>query len=425
MIFFRLCKVMLISLLIKNNFYDNKLLKILLKNVYGCGSIPIKMVQWSLPSMKIMGINKDILDIFENSYEKCPIHDIEHTNKQYEIDFNRALNDDYTIIDVIGSGSIAQVYKVKDKKNNLYAMKVKHPNSNENYIIIKRYLLIFFTIFKFNKLIPVSLYDFLKQFEEQLNFINESNNILKFNDLYKNHPLYKIPTLLKISENIIIMEYLEGKPLESVKQNNIKYSKYNLFIYTFINNNLAINNFNHGDLHNYNWKISSDKKVVIYDYGLCWELKYPIILDHLHLLLDGLYEHNDDKIYSSFKNMILLNSSIDENIIKSYYDKNMNGKINRFIDFSKNLMIFSIKNSIILEISLLYIIISWQNTLIIFMNNYDKEDNFDHNSIYTEEYNICDHYNMLPDYQNYLKNQIKKYEKNDEIDYSKLNKFID
>ena len=69
MIFFRLCKVMLISLLIKNNFYDNKLLKILLKNVYGCGSIPIKMVQWSLPSMKIMGINKDILDIFENSYE--------------------------------------------------------------------------------------------------------------------------------------------------------------------------------------------------------------------------------------------------------------------------------------------------------------------------------------------------------------------
>ena len=38
-------------------------------------------------------------------------------------------------------------------------------------------------------------------------------------------------------------------------------------------NNLYINNFNHGDLHNYNWKITEEDKIVIYDFGLFWGIK--------------------------------------------------------------------------------------------------------------------------------------------------------
>ena len=40
-----------------------------------------------------------------------------------------------------------------------------------------------------------------------------------------------------------------------------------LFLY-----NLYINDFNHGDLHNYNWKITEDNKIVIYDYGFCFNI---------------------------------------------------------------------------------------------------------------------------------------------------------
>ena len=124
MIFFNLCKCILISTLVKLNIYNNKLLKILIKNIYKCGVIPIKMIQWSLPYMKLINIDDKIINILENSYEKCPIHDIKFTNKIYKNDFYLDLDNDYKIINVIGSGSIAQVYKIKDiKTDKLYAIK--------------------------------------------------------------------------------------------------------------------------------------------------------------------------------------------------------------------------------------------------------------------------------------------------------------
>ena len=76
-------------------------------------------------------------------------------------------------------------------------MKVKHPHSNRDFNIIKLYLKIIFTLFSFNRLIPINLNEFLNQFEDQLNFINEANNLLRFNNLYKNNNLFKIPKLYK------------------------------------------------------------------------------------------------------------------------------------------------------------------------------------------------------------------------------------
>ena len=86
-------------------------------------------------------------------------------------------------------------------------------------------------------------------------------NKLTLDLLYKNNKLYKIPNVYKLSKNIIIMDYIEADTIEKFSDNNIKYSKYNLEIFIFSNNNLFVNNFNHGDLHNYNWKITNDKKI--------------------------------------------------------------------------------------------------------------------------------------------------------------------
>ena len=64
-------------------------------------------------------------------------------------------------------------------------MKVKHPNVKKHFNTINFYLKIIFSIISFNKIIPVNLNDFLKQFKLQLNFINEANNLIKFGELYK------------------------------------------------------------------------------------------------------------------------------------------------------------------------------------------------------------------------------------------------
>jgi len=380
------------------------------------------MVQWGLPLMKLLEIDNNIINILENTYERCPIHELEYSRKIFKKDLYDDLNE-YDILEVLGSGSIAQVYKIRDKKGNIYALKVKHPNIDSNFYYIKLLLKIIFSFISFNKLIPVSLDEFLNNFEKQLNLLNEGNNLIKFSNLYDNNNLYKIPKLYKLSENIIMMEYLEGITIERYKNNNYRYSKFNLLIYIFMQNNLYMNNYNHGDLHNYNWKITTDNKIVIYDFGLCWDLRNTNLLNDLNNFIDGIHDYDYDMIYNSFYNIIKYNSNIDDIIIWKYFKENKKHII-KIMDFFHHIIVFSINNNIKLDITLLHIIISWQNICLIFMNNYSDSEGFEHHSLYMEEYNICDYYKIFPDYQTFLKKQINKYDKNNHIDYKQLNKFI-
>ena len=418
MVFFNLSKCIILSLFIKYNFYNDKIVKILLKNVHSCGVIPIKIIQWGLPILKLINIDKKILDIFENTYENCPIHELDYTKSLYESDFYNDMDDDYKIIELVGSGSIAQVYKIQDiKTNEFYAMKVIHPNAIKNFNKIKFYLKIIFSIFKFSNIVPTDLNNFLKQFRQQLDLVNEANNILKFSGLYKNDKLFLIPELYKFSKNIIIMDYIEGKSIETINI-NIQHYRYNMIISIFMYNNLFINKFNHGDLHNYNWKITKDNKIIIYDFGLCWESNNNLT-DPLDRLLLGF--HNDDKdlIYGAF---LLYFKNVEEIYIKEYF-YSITEKIDKFYIFAKHILLCSFKHNVLLDINILYTIITYQNSMLIYMNNF-KESIFDFNGVYKEQYSICDYYNILPEYKKYLLKQIVKFKRRNVINYSELYKFI-
>ena len=135
-------------------------------------------------------------------------------------------------------------------------------------------------------------------------------------------------------------------------------------------------------------------------------------------------ENNYDIIYKSFYNFIKKISDIDDNIIyKYFYDNTQN--IKRLMDFFKHILIFCIKYKIKIDIILLYIIISWQNVALIFMKNYNDAETFEHNNLYTEEYNICDYYKIFPEYQIFLKQQMNKFKKTNNYDFSKIYKFIE
>ena len=287
------------------NYSQNKDIKketILLENISNrislCGSVMIKFCQWIIPKLEIYYINEnDLLNKdyqkpiwlkkFENFYENCQNHSLEFTLNHYKEIFNKELTEDYKIIDIIGSGSIGQVYLLEEKKrleylkSKKYILKILHPNV--------KYEINFFRIFykllkgipqlndKIKKYIPFDINHFIDLFEDQSNFIHEANHLLRFQNIYKKNQNIIIPELIQCSKSILIMTYEEGISYDDLKIN--KYQKYKIvsLFYLFLKNNLHIYNYNHGDLHKGNWKIriseDNNHKLIIYDYGFCWSIQ--------------------------------------------------------------------------------------------------------------------------------------------------------
>ena len=96
----------------------------LIRLIKDCGCICIKFCQWITPILDTLYNERDAhppwLSRLETFYENCPHHPIKHTLTQYKQDFGKCFSDTYEFIDIIGSGSIGQVYKIKHIYTNQY-----------------------------------------------------------------------------------------------------------------------------------------------------------------------------------------------------------------------------------------------------------------------------------------------------------------
>ena len=156
------------------------------------------------PKLEVMHLEEnDILDNvkplwlkkLEDFYENCGDHDLQYTLKTYQNDFNESLNDNYEILDNIGSGSIGQVYLLRDKpltsysKQNKYVMKILHPSVHNDIYYFRFYYNLIRRIPFIKKLLneqfPFEINSFIDSFDEQSNFIIESNNLLNFHNIIK------------------------------------------------------------------------------------------------------------------------------------------------------------------------------------------------------------------------------------------------
>ena len=338
---FNLSKLLLFSLYSKKKYdYTNTInyrdLKIINKYINNCGCICIKCVQWLLPLLEKNNIDKSIIDILNNVYETNIIHDIKYTEKKYREHFKNELKNEYYIIDIIGSGSIGQVYKVKNIKTSQYqVMKVMHPGIQNQMIFFKRIFRFIYDSKIFDKFLykyfPFNLVEFMSDFHKQSDFINECNNLLDFYHNYKDNEYIIIPELIRASNDIIIMEYVEGKCIEDTDMNEYDKSKVIFLLYLFIRNNMLILNNIHGDLHKYNWKVSDSKlknvhKIIIYDFGYCFKNnkeEYDNLINICSLIIS--YDKNNPSKVKKYKEFvefifnrkeILFDMDLDHNITK-------------------------------------------------------------------------------------------------------------
>lgn len=313
--------------LIYSQSRSDVILKVIKKNIDDSGCVAIKFMQWILPKIEVIySIDKkekgnEWFYEFEEFYENCKTHSLKMTEDIYQKEFNHSIYDDFIIDELVASGSIGQVYKVHNKKNEYFALKVIHPNMihqiNFLYFIVRMLYFIPFIRDYINYYLPISLLDFIVDFKLQTNLINEGNNCLRFQKEYENNSCIIIPEVYKVSRNILIMSYEEGTKFDDSDSTDYIKSQVQLLLKLFIKHNQHFF-FMHGDLHKGNWKLRENGKIVIYDFGYCW--KVPDFLHQSLQKIDKAFMDVDDdkKIVESFTEAIYLFSGrkVDRELIR-------------------------------------------------------------------------------------------------------------
>jgi len=292
-----------------------------INSVNECGAVAIKFCQWVTPKLELIYLDSDEiinddkptwLLRLESFYDNCDNHELEYTKKEYNRIFKVNIDDVYDVGDIIGSGSIGQVYLVTDKETKQkHVMKILHPDVTDQIIYFRRFIksLLFLPCIKDKlfKIFPFDIFEFIDQFNEQTNFINEANHLLYFHEEYKDNSYIIIPQLIKCSQSILIMSHEEGESLDDSDLNCYHKDKLVNLYHLFIRNNQMINNYSHGDLHPGNWKIRQDNanqehKLVIYDFGFCWRIPRQLFLDMGTIFFDT-FEESDNDIKTSIDNL--------------------------------------------------------------------------------------------------------------------------
>ena len=199
---FNYTKLFLWSIIFYSNYKiynecNKDLLRIVLYNVQNTNILAIKCIQKAIPYLRISKTNKEIIDILNRVYEQNIYHSDKDTLKIYKKDFNEIFSKKYEIISSISSGSIGQVYKIKDiHSDKFYAMKVIHPNVKYHI----KFITTMIWLFTLQKYVFFELVQFINNFISETNFNQEILFMKQFYENYKNNNHIIIPQVYQWSK---------------------------------------------------------------------------------------------------------------------------------------------------------------------------------------------------------------------------------
>lgn len=338
------------------------LIKFIIKN----SDITItKFIQWL--SMRPDLINNRLHSIFCDYKNNCNIHKFKFTEKIINNRIGK-IEEIFEYFDKIpiASGSIAQVYRGKLRNRDLeVAIKVKHPdidNSIKNYdIFINLLLKITKNIFNLN--INVDIMEFYKGIMEQIDFISESENAILLKTSYTDSNII-IPDVIMAYNDIIVYEYIDSYDFDTycvISRDNDRNKDIAKKFIASMYVPIYLNNIFHADIHDKNWGINIENKIVLYDFGFMREidsnlllkvLKVTSIYDPFSILFTLLiaeqhsFDINLEKISKYKMTSIKLSKYCSENY------KMINTFINLFYDMNIKVcpsLLNFIVNSIIVE----------------------------------------------------------------------------
>lgn len=220
----------------------------------------------------IIGI--ELANEFQSMMFDCPSHCDKYSTRIIK----DAFGDKYDTVNMklIGSGTIAQVYKASIKGTNEYvAIKVMHPNIKkeikeacDTYDSIKN-------LFVFPVQLKTITYMFFSGLREQLDMKREFKNGQAIAEIF-NGSFVIVPKMIDLSKKCLVMSYEESELASSFKVTEA--NKHMLIKLcngiTVIQLNILYKNWLHLDLHmgNYgvrNYNNLDDMQIVLYDFGHC------------------------------------------------------------------------------------------------------------------------------------------------------------
>ena len=432
---------------IKNSYPTIQIndIDVLFTKINQCGAVCIKFSQWVLPIIDNYYLVDDKkpewFNHLEQIYDKCLTHRDEYTKKIYNSDYQEydgiEFDEKYEIVEIIASGSIGQVYKIRDLvTKEIYAMKVVHPEVrtqiNHFKTILK--LLSFLPSYKrlLRKYLPIDLNGFIDEFHIQTNMIQEANNMQRFYYYYKDCKKYIIPLAISFSKNILIMEYNEGTKLDDLDVT--EYRKRNIISYFLLHgrNNEKIN-IVHGDIHKGNWCVKEiengdnvEYSIIIYDFGITFNFNYSEM--YIYDLALDIFQNSDEscedieQIVTFLKFFLDIKDKQKEKMMHEYLKEQtkLNDKFLKLdpVKFFKILLDLARETNHPLNIHVIrYVIILIQ--LVKYYDKYYRPDGEDivkdvFRNRLTENYTLCKTDNICPYYMKYLENELNK--KNETVD---------
>jgi len=259
-------------------------LRFCLRNVEWSGAAVIKLMQWLSSRPDLVG--DEFCSVFSCLQDATTPHHWKHTVAAMEEAYGPQWQDRLRLEPVpIGSGCIGQVYKgrlIEDKKEQVVAVKVLHPNIEKDIetdldwlnLVARSLPLISKPLISLN---PVGcVEEFGRMLRNQLDLREEAHNLREFGKLFASESDYLIfPEVIDTNphtKRVLVESYIEGLPiLEYAKHHADDYDLLHRLCRTGIKvvcKMIFVHNRCHGDLHPGNILITPDKKMALLDCGI-------------------------------------------------------------------------------------------------------------------------------------------------------------
>ena len=233
-------------------------------------------------------IGKDLANELSSLLFDCPAHSDEYSREVIRRMFGEKY--DLSEMKLIGSGTIAQIYKVGD-----VCIKVRHPNVVREVMDAVAVYDNIKDMFFMQVMLKSICDNFFEGLVEQLDFHREYNNGNTFKELIHGRTdgtnnLFIIPRMLDTSDECLVMEYEPSQLLIGDERNKI--DKHVLLRFTHGISAMAyiwtLHGFIHADIHMGNFGIRNPEtpgsmRIVLYDFGHMYDVRSLSNEDRLHI----------------------------------------------------------------------------------------------------------------------------------------------